>query len=469
MRVLRESAPISAPFPLSGALRSLFLRRAAVCEYRRFFRVASIAIANLRVDCYDDGVSQKTSKCPQIGDFAAMAKKIFILQGFTPNTHAQAVRELFDVPDIKKVILSVAFVSESGVQQIEAALRAHATHVTVFAGVRNDITSHQGLTLLHSIGVKLYTVDTGSRTVIFHPKLYLVRGKTHARFVVGSANLTLGGLNNNIEAGMLLDFNLADAADKAVVDEIEAQLTALPAAYPEHIVKVGAVVDLDKMLTSGRLVDEMAIPPPRPTTSARGQGESDTISRIKLKVEPLRRALAKAKAAPKKPKPLGALAAAKAGAAAPKLVPATVGVEFELVWESKPLARRDLTIPDAAGTHATGSVNLDKGLLPEGVDHRHYFRDDVFPHLAWVTRSKTVDEAFAKFQLVLKGISHGEFDLAIRHTTSTTSKAYKQRNAMTRLSWGPMREHVARPDLIGRTLALYRDKVDPARFVLEVD
>jgi hypothetical protein len=93
----------------------------------------------------------------------------------------------------------------------------------------------------------------------------------------------------------------------------------------------------------------------------------------------------------------------------------------------------------------------------------------VFPHLGWVSRSKTVDEAFAKFQLVLKGISYGEFDLAIRHTNSTTSTAYKQRNAMTRLSWGPMREYVARPDLIGRNLVLYRDKIDPKCFVLELD
>lgn len=398
-----------------------------------------------------------------------MIKKSFILQGFTPQTHTQAVLELFDVPDIKKVMLSVAFVSESGVQQIEAALKAHAAYVTVFAGIRNDITSHQGLTLLHNIGVELYTVDTGSRTVIFHPKLYFVRGETHARLVIGSANLTLGGLNNNIEAGMLLDFNLADAADKAVVDNIESQLAVLPTDYPEHIVKVGAVTDLDKLLANGRLTDEMAIPPPRPTTSAGGTGESDTVSRIKLKTAPLRRALTKAKAAPKKPKPLGAAAVAKPWGTVPNPAPMAVGVEFELVWESKPLTRRDLTIPDAAGTHATGSVNLDKGLLPEDVDHRHYFRDDVFPYLVWTSRSKTVDEAFAKFQLVLKGISRGEFDLAIRHTTSTMSSAYKQRNAMTRLSWGPIREYIARPDLIGRTLALYRDKIDPARFILEVD
>lgn len=42
-----------------------------------------------------------------------------------------------------------------------------------------------------------------------------------------------------------------------------------------------------------------------------------------------------------------------------------MGVEFELVWESKALTRRDLTIPTAANTHATGSFNLDKGLLED--------------------------------------------------------------------------------------------------------
>lgn len=383
-------------------------------------------------------------------------RKEFILQGFTARTHADAVRELFDVPDIIRVVLSVAFVSESGVQQIEKELKMHGSHVTAFAGIRNDITSYQGLVRLHDIVGKLYTVDTGSRTVIFHPKLYLVRGKVCARLVIGSANLTLGGLNNNIEAGMLLDFDLTDVTDHALVDEIEAQLAALPTDHPSHVVKVGALADLDEMLASGRLVDEMGVPPPRPTTSAGGTGGSDTLRRIKLKVPPLRRPLAKVRAAP-------------IGAPVPKPVPATVGIEFELVWESKPLTRRDLTIPEAAGTHATGSVNLDKGLLPEDVDQRHYFRDDVFPHLGWVSRSATVDEAFTKFQLVLKGISYGDFDLAIRHTKSTTSKAYTQRNAMTRLSWGPIRQYVARPDLIGRTLALYRDKVDPTHFILEID
>ena len=147
-----------------------------------------------------------------------MADKEFILQGFTTRTHADAVRELFDIADIQRVILSVAFVSESGVQQLEAKLTPHVACTTVFAGIRNDITSHQGLAALLPLAQALYVVDTGSRQILFHPKLYLVRGATRARLVIGSANLTLGGLNNNIEAGMLLDFDLAAPTDKATVE-----------------------------------------------------------------------------------------------------------------------------------------------------------------------------------------------------------------------------------------------------------
>jgi HKD family nuclease len=390
-----------------------------------------------------------------------MAKKEFILQGFTTRTHLAAVRELFDVSSIQHVILSVAFVSESGVDLLEKQVAGCATHVTVFAGIRNDITSRQGLERLLSLGVKLYAVDTGSRNILFHPKLYLIRGKSRARLIVGSANLTLGGLNNNIEAGVAFDFDLTDTNDKAVVDAIEARFDVLPKEYPDHVLKVSSAAQLKDMQASGRLVDEMAIPPPRPSTTASGSG-GDPVPRIKLKVVPLRKALAAAKKAVPKP-------AAKGKTAAP--TPAAVGIEFELVWESKPLTRRDLTIPTASNTHATGSVNLDKGLLEESVDHRHYFRDEVFDALTWTATNASgkVEEAFAKFQLVLKAVSYGEFDLRIGHSTDTTSKMYLQKNAMTRLSWGPMRPYIARDDLIGRTLALYRDKADPARFVLEID
>ena len=269
-----------------------------------------------------------------------MAKKEFILQGFTARTHGDAVRELFQVDDIKRVVLSVAFVSESGVLQIERELSAHGAQVVVFAGIRNDITSHQGLVRLHSIPrTALYTVDTGSRNVIFHPKLYLVRGSSRARLVVGSANLTLGGLNNNIEAGMMLDFDLDDAADTAVVDGIEATLAALPAEYPSHIAKIRVVPELDALLAGGRLIDEMALPPPRPKAAVGAAGADDATPPIKLKVPPIHRVIVKAAALPKKaaaPKP------AAPGGAPPGAIVASAA--YEPVWQSKPLIPAHLEI-----------------------------------------------------------------------------------------------------------------------------
>lgn len=405
-----------------------------------------------------------------------MAQKEFILQGFSTRTHKDALRELFDVAEIKTVLISVAFVSESGVEHIEDKLKPVAKVLTVFAGIRNDITSHQAMLRLLGLKATLYAVDTGARGVLFHPKLFMVRGDTHARMMIGSANLTLGGLNNNIEAGLVLHFDLANAADKKVIDTVEAELLALPKAYPENILHITDKAALEQMLIEGRLTDEAVARTPKPSTSAgAGASTKDLVPRIKLMVKQIRRALNKAKAAAKPAPAAAAPAPAAAAPAAPAaavaaLPPASTGVSYELVWESKALTRRDLTIPIAGkNTNPSGSINLDRGLLPDTVDHRSYFRANVFPALAWTAASATVDETYAKFRLVIKGVFCGEYDLRIGHTTSTTSASYLQNNAMTRLSWGPMRPYIANTSLIGRNLALFRDLADPTRFMVEID
>ena len=185
--------------------------------------------------------------------------------------------------------------------------------------------------------------------------------------------------------------------------------------YPHHIVKrVSGDPALDTLLSSGRITDEMALPPPRPATAATLGNKGDLVTRIKLKVIPIRAALKKAKAAPKKPVvvPKPAATSGKKAAAASVPVPASEGVQFELVWESKALTERDLNVPTGHNTHVTGSINLDKGLLPDSADQRHYFRDVVFSALTWQpTSHATTEEAYAKFQLVLKGTSAMEISI----------------------------------------------------------
>ena len=390
-----------------------------------------------------------------------MAKKDFILQGFTERTHTKAILRLFDIKNVEEVILSVAFVTEDGVRLIESKLHKYANKTKVFSGIRNDITSRQGLSRLLGLGVSVYAVDTGARNIVFHPKLYLVRGSEQARLLIGSANLTLGGLNNNIEASLILDLDLDNSPDRKFVSKIENQILKLPALYNDHVFLIESEAQLLALQANGRLLDESEASPPRPTTTASAPS-TDPIPRIKLKVLPLHRSSRRAKAQP---------AAYRRISGAPQAQKQSqVSTNLELVWQSKPLTERDLNIPKERGTHATGSINLDKGLLEDNIDHRHYFRDAVFAHLQWEPRqSGNVEETEVRFQLVIKGIYYGEFPLQIRHSTDTNSETYKQHNAMTRLSWGSIGDHVKRKDLLSRTLSLFRDETDPKRFVLEID
>ena len=386
-----------------------------------------------------------------------------LLQGFTSKNHLSAIKRLFDYPDLESVIISVAFLNKAGVDLLSAEISNAGPKIDVYAGIRNDITSRQGLDALMTHGANVHYVDTGARHIIFHPKIYFARAKTEARMVLGSANLTPGGLNNNIEASVTFDLDLSVKSDLDLANTVVSSFADLTKNYPEHVVKVSAAEELDRLQEEGRLLDEASSSPPR--TLSRGRaGKSDKLARIVLKVKPIRSKVRR----PTKPK----AEQAKPAEAVPTgpTPSAATGAELILLWESKPLAERDLSIPSGKTTNPTGSINLDKGRLDEEIDHRHYFREEVFKSLLWgKTSRETVDEAFATFGLIVKSVEHGEFMLRIGHTTSTDTPAYLQRNAMTRLSWGPMKKLVARKDLIGRTMSLYGHASDNSRFVIEID
>lgn len=142
-----------------------------------------------------------------------MKRSEFILQGFSKRTHKNALAELFKVENIQSVLISVAYVSKEGIEHIERYLRkAPKGKIRVLAGMNNNISSYDAFSKLLELGFELYAVDTGAANGrIFHPKVYLVRGKKTARILVGSSNLTLGGLNNNIEAGMMLHLTNTEA------------------------------------------------------------------------------------------------------------------------------------------------------------------------------------------------------------------------------------------------------------------
>ena len=348
------------------------------------------------------------------------------------------------------MIISVAYLNLGGIELVADDLTALAERVSVFAGIRNGITSKQGLNRLLTAGVKLFVVDTGARGVIYHPKLYLGRSATKASLLVGSANLTMGGLNNNIEAGVEITLDLTCPVDQDLQQTTEAQFDELPDTYPQNVIAVATAGEIEDLLASGRVADEQAISSTRIMDS--GHQLADDVPQIRLAVQPRR--------------------ATVMMLAPPVVAPARERVvleSWERVWQSKALTERDLGIPTETWTHRTGSINLDKGLLPGTTDHRHYFRDTVFDALKWVPGKQGIEEAVARFRLVVKGVTIGDFNLTIAHSTSTTNKSYRQRNAMTRLRWGQVQKHVANRNLLQRPLTLFRNRADPAQFLIEID
>ncbi len=397
-----------------------------------------------------------------------MPTQKFIFQGITSETHKSGVAWLLATADIQKILMSVAFISEEGVAQIENDLRSHATSTEFFAGIRNEITSRQALARLIGLGATLFTVDTGSKGTLFHPKLYFAKGQNFARLIVGSANLTAGGLNDNIEASIALELDLAQANDSALSDDVERLLGDMVSNHPSNVKRISAATELDVLLNNGLLIDESLAAPPRAATKG-SSPSSDIVPRIQLSTTRLNRIVARARTTPRQVPQ--AARAGRSTQASPQASPAPLLTGIELVWQSKPLEESDLNIPSGNNTHPKGSMSLDQGTLDPSVDFRHYFRNTVFPQLTWTVSTRTPDgeEASAKCELIVKGISYGVHELTISHHTSTTSTTYRQRGPTTRLRWGAMKSLVATPVLLGRTLSLYKNTASSDRFVIDID
>ena len=58
----------------------------------------------------------------------------------------------------------------------------------------------------------------------FHPKMYLFKSSTAAEVLIGSGNLTEGGLFTNYEASVRLTFDLADAEEVTALESFESTL-----------------------------------------------------------------------------------------------------------------------------------------------------------------------------------------------------------------------------------------------------
>lgn len=394
-----------------------------------------------------------------------MAELNFILQAVTTANHADAIRTLIDLRNIDNVLISVAFARESGVSCIEKEITTVANKTKFFVGIRNDVTSIQAIRKLLAMNVVIYAVDTGSRNIIFHPKIYFAGNSKQARIIIGSANLTSGGLFNNIEASTLIELEMDNPRDSLFVNEATSVFNNMIKDHPLHVFPIIDEDHASELLMSGRLSDESkliepsiepfgnntdikgSLPPMNLTPPRFSHGTKKIKKESTDKIKPV--SIVNSKPIPEK-----------------KINEA---LNYKLVWKSKNLTERDLCIPKHKGTNPTGSMGWKKGDF-KNMDHRHYFREDVFLNVNWTLDSEYSiwERAYGVFELVINGNNIGTFNLKLSHNTDVDSKSYKQRNFMTQLHWGEAKGYIAKNNLLGTVLYLYRAGTKQPKFRIEI-
>lgn len=101
---------------------------------------------------------------------------------------------------------AVSFLMTSGVMQLKADFKRLAdagVPITIVFGDDFHLTQSKALSMLMDIGceLRLYSSETHSS---YHPKLWIIEQEDERAVIVGSSNLSHGGLRSNAEANVLI-------------------------------------------------------------------------------------------------------------------------------------------------------------------------------------------------------------------------------------------------------------------------
>jgi len=110
--------------------------------------------------------------------------------------------------------IAIAFLKYSGIKVIEKSLDQclkNNGNVEIIAGLDFKTTDPQSMHYLIQLqkstpNLKFYCYgdkDVNKNNIVFHPKIYLFQGKRETTGIVGSTNLTGGGLMTNFEANVI--------------------------------------------------------------------------------------------------------------------------------------------------------------------------------------------------------------------------------------------------------------------------
>ena len=169
------------------------------------------------------------------------------------------ILELLGSADYHTLNIAVAFAKNSGVLRIKDGLekfRARGGTVNAYVGVDLGGTSYEALTALFLHTDSLNVVHS-ERDQTFHSKIYHFLGDNSGLLVVGSHNLTAGGLWTNFESSVHIPISgdsIGEAQISKEVSEYFQELNALGTS----LLPIKTQDDIEKLLNEAYVTKEVA-------------------------------------------------------------------------------------------------------------------------------------------------------------------------------------------------------------------
>lgn len=168
-----------------------------------------------------------------------MADFKYIMQGFQKDINFfDEIKEVLETEDYTSIWILTAFVNERAICNLMPSIKKSKADISFIIGIRNNVSTYQALKCLINMKVSVFVFDTARIESIFHAKVIVGSGTNSAKVICGSANITTGGLANNIEAGIISKLNLRCESDEKFLTEVREYIDNIIHNYPQNVKKI---------------------------------------------------------------------------------------------------------------------------------------------------------------------------------------------------------------------------------------
>lgn len=335
--------------------------------------------------------------------------------------------------------VAVAWSKGSGLKRVKPMLadfRNRGGVATAIVGIDEGGASVPGLKMtLESFDEAFVLNDSSGRT--FHPKLYLIEGQGKARLIVGSNNLTAGGVFRNYECSVSLWLNLRVSEDREVYDDATGLLERM--REDDTCIPLNAEL-IERLANDPRF--KIAVSERRPASEQQGSknGEQSPSpfgsSRFPKHADPVGNESGY-RSVPGGDEPADQTASA-----------ADSSGEGEVVYRwYKKLSRSDANQP-RPGSQTTAALRLTQGAARRLIDQASWFRDALFVDEDWspLPARPGREKAEVLFRFAIEEEELGTYPLMVTHDRRREAG---QDNFTTDIKWGPLTDRLRSANHVG--------------------